>query len=184
LSAEVNDDQGDTINYEWITSFLGDGEFSPSNTGNTSSSPISVSYTLPSNCDVSPNTNIRVWDFDSLDYNECGPIVLTTAECPEPDFEMSVAPTSQSVVQDDLAVYTITYTALSGYNRDVSGVATCPDGISCTLSPVTITPTTTQTLNARVFLDTEVKNGHVLSVTGTGTVWKNPYCNPDARCNF
>ena len=77
---------------------------------------------------------------------------------PSPDFSISASPASQSITHgSDGASYTVTLTSLNGYNNPVSLTVAggCPSGATCTLSPGSVTPTSSGASST-------------LSVTGAG----------------
>jgi len=99
---------------------------------------------------------------------------ITVSSEAEPDFEISVSPTSQSVLREESAEYEITITSLNGFNNEVTLSASIQPGsfLTCNISPEKVTPPpdgTAQsilTVRATEFGSVGTKVVHIAGISG------------------
>lgn len=90
-----------------------------------------------------------------------------------PDFYLSAAPGSQTIVQGKSAAYTVSVTTFNGYSGTVGfTVSGCPTGATCTLSPTSSGPPSYPSTTLTVTTTTSTPGGnYLLTVTGSdGTI--------------
>src|SRR6185437_8444216 len=93
-------------------------------------------------------------------------LVVTT-----PDFTLSVAPASQTVIAGETVNYTTTVGALNGYSGTVSfSVSGLPAGVSATFAPTTITSSGVTSLAVVTTSGVTPSGVYPLTVTGTDGV--------------
>jgi len=90
---------------------------------------------------------------------------------PEPDFELSAFPLSQTVSQGGTATYTITVKSINGFSQSIQLIVSgAPSQVIATLNPEEITPppdgSTNSTLTVSVST-TATPGSYTLTVTGT-----------------
>jgi PKD repeat protein len=87
---------------------------------------------------------------------------------PQPDFEMSIAPTSRSVPVGESAQYTVALTATNGFTAPVTlSTSDLPAGVTETWRTNPVTPTASTLLTLTPTLDTPTGE-HTFAVTGVG----------------
>lgn len=96
-------------------------------------------------------------------------VAFKATPAPVPDFSVSSNPTIQTVAAGSAAAYTISVTALNGFNGAVALTcdgASLPTGASCSFAPTSVTPGTTSALTIVTSAGTPVGTANV-TVTGT-----------------
>ncbi len=94
-------------------------------------------------------------------------ITLTTEEKPpDPDFTLTAAPMSRTILRGESAEYTLTVTALNGFSEEVSlSTAGLPDGTTAQLTPSAVTAEGQSTLQITTSHQTPTGT-HTFTVTG------------------
>ncbi len=83
------------------------------------------------------------------------------------DFSLSVSPASQTIAQGSSTSYTVTVTALNGFNGDVGlDVNGLPDGATASLSPTSVTGSGSSVLNVTTSSDTPT-GSYSLTIVGS-----------------
>ncbi|MGO9640153.1 MAG: beta strand repeat-containing protein [Candidatus Acidiferrales bacterium] len=99
----------------------------------------------------------------SLVHNATATLVVTSG----PDFTVSAAPSSQSVVQGNGTSYTATVGALSGFSGAVTfGVSGLPTGATGTFNPTSVTGSGSSTLSVTTATSTPTGT-YTITITGT-----------------
>ena len=128
-----------------------------------------TSYTLTTSLFSSTLYYWRVQAINSYGSPTSSPYSFTTAAAVTvPDFSISVTPPSQTIAPGGSATYTVTVTALNGFNSSVALSATgLPSGAGASFTPSSLTPTGSSTV--RVSTSTRTLTGsYIIAITATG----------------
>jgi len=99
-------------------------------------------------------------------------VAFKLTPAPVPDFTVSAVPASQTVIAGDPASYTISVTALNGFNSAVAltcAAVSLPAGASCAFVPSPVTPGAAAATSALTITTSAVTPVGTSTVTVTGT---------------
>jgi len=86
---------------------------------------------------------------------------------PVPDFSIAVSPVSQTVTAGNSTTYTVTVTAISGFNGVVDfSASNLPTGATASFNPASVTGSGTSTLTVQTATNSSL-GGHTINVSGT-----------------
>ena len=109
-------------------------------------------------------------------------VTFVISQPAQPDFTISVAPSSQSVGRGAAVDYTVTVTGQNGFGGVVTlSVSGLPNATTATFTPATITATGTSTMHIQTSTST-TKGNRTLTVTGTsGALSHSTTCSLNVR---
>ena len=119
---------------------------------------------VPGSCQATASMSSGNWVMQSVAFK--------AAPAPAPDFSVSVLPASQTVVAGSPAAYTVTVSALNGFNSAVTltcDALTLPTGASCTFVPSSVTPGASAATSDLTITTSAVTPVGTAAVTVTGT---------------
>ena len=91
-----------------------------------------------------------------------------------PDYSISVSPTSQTVVAGGSTSYTVSTTALNGFNGAVNfGVSGLPAGVTGTFGPTSVTGTGSTTLTIKTTTGASVGSSTIRVTSTSGSLSHN-----------
>jgi len=135
---------------------------------------------------ATPNTYMLTITGNSGSLSHSTNVTLVVNGGASPDF--SISATSLTLTQGASGNSTVTVTSLNGFNNSVSlTVSNCPANTTCSLQPVSVTPTANSTLTVSTTASTSTGT-FTLTVTGTSgtrvhstsvTLTVNPAAAPD-----
>jgi hypothetical protein len=99
-------------------------------------------------------------------------VALKAAPAPTPDFTVSAAPASRTVIAGNAAAYTVSVSAVNGFNSAVAltcSAANLPTGASCAFVPSSVTPGATAATAALSISTSAATPTGTSNVTVTGT---------------
>jgi len=112
--------------------------------------PITATYTATSSFSASVSSAVSI----------------TVTAAPVPDFSLSLAPSTTTVTGGATTTATLSVTQVNGFNQPVT--LTCsgaPSGVTCTISPSSVTPAGANPATATVTLQTSALKSHTRNET-------------------
>jgi hypothetical protein len=99
-------------------------------------------------------------------------VTLIVQPSTQPNFTVSAAPASQTVLQGDATTYTVTITRQDGFTGTVNlGVSGVPSGATASWSPSSSVPGSNSTATLRIDTTSSVSpNTYNLAIVGSGTI--------------